>query len=156
MKYNYYSFLIDRFPEEVTHHIISYTYTLQNKHLVADVENFSSSLYTTYKLYNDYLLSFNEIYRIEYDKFWFINDLIDFSNSNQRVIDEHGIILYYIFYRNPFLYTKQLVDKYVKKLHSKNINFQIRTLWGLLFPEERNTFIELMNGRVGCGLVIPY
>lgn len=151
MKYNYYSFLINLFPEEITHHIISYTYTYQNKPLLRDIANFSSSLYTTHKLYNDYLLSFNETHCIEYDKYWFINDLIDFSNSNQRIIDSQGIIFYYIFYRNPFLSNRYLIDKYVKKLHTKNINFQIRTLWGLFFPEERTKFAEIMNGRIGSG-----
>jgi len=158
MEYNYYSFLIKIFPEEITHYIISYTYSRQHKLLLSDITNFSSSLYTTHKLYNDYLLSFNEDYPIEYDKFWLINDLIDFSNSNQRIIDSEVILFYYIFYRNPFLSNKRLIDKYVKKLHSKNINFQIRTLWGLLFPEERTKFAEIMNGRIGGGFppIISY
>lgn len=118
------------FPIEVIRLIISYSYSFQDKNLLTDIKHF----YTSKQIFNDlYTDNINSYIDIE----WQVNDLIIFYNTT------YGFTNYYynIFFRNKFLLTKAAVNNYVKIIHQWNQK-ELNVYWGLLYPAERDSFLE--------------
>ena len=134
------------FPQEIASHIMQYTYTFQDRELLSDVVNYTKSkeelvfLYVTYFTMRD---------QVEQYESWLSNDIAYYMNECR-----HTGILYgggYVdkFYsrlsRNPFLKTREKIDKYVADLGSRGIygiTKEINLYLGLLKIEERSELIE--------------
>jgi hypothetical protein len=132
--------LLDKLPIDIIHHIIPYTYQIQDKHIQDDIIDYHKSKSMIYQIYYDYWVNFIGdlgVYRI-----WLIHDLFLYANHNQTFIVKGYTESFYTFFkRNRQLHTNEEIDTYIQKLEYKDENSQINIFWGLLTPKERNEFI---------------
>jgi hypothetical protein len=131
---------IDKLPQDIIYIIISYTYNLQNKELLDDIQNYTKAKKELLHNYYDYWISYINEEEPE-DKYWLINDLISYSNNYKATMYGYTNNFYDIFYRNLLLKTNQDVDKYIINLDNKNANSQINIILGLLTKQQRDEFI---------------
>jgi hypothetical protein len=151
--------LMDYFPREIALQIMQYTYQVQDKTLLGDIVNFTKSkarlyfLYLTYftmrELYFLYLTYFTM--REESDEYesWLSNDIVLYMNNFRHtgVLYGGGYVdkFYTRLSRNPFLNTREKIDRYVVNLGINGVDGitkEIRIYLGLLTSEEREEFIE--------------
>lgn len=136
--------LLKRFPIEISYYIMRYTYMPQNKNLLHDIVNFTEK---KQELYERYLLYYNQDYeRQEYIN-WLSNDIVLYTNNFRNTGIEYGGGYIDIFYkrlgRNPFLKSKEMIDKYVINLFKKGgVKKEINVYLGLLTAKERDEFIQ--------------
>ena len=131
-------------PNEIQHIIISYTYSPQSVHLLEDIRDYSKTIQTVY----DYL------------------DEIDLLNSFylETAIDDihdqlHTYIYYYIcngninevtnMYWKRYIMYQSMENEDILRLLIERVNeyplySQIRILWGLLLPTERDIFLDII------------
>ena len=127
-------------PVDIIHFIIPYTYEPQSNALTNDIRSFYTTKKTIYPLYyNLYVIGFDE--PEPSDKEWFINDLFSFSNQKNPTMNGYVDHFYNMFLRNPFLITRDDVDRYIIKTKCRDINTQINIFWGLFTSKERNLFL---------------
>lgn len=133
-------YLYSFFPTEISSHIIQYTYSFQNKQLLSDIINFTESKTKILELYcaknND----------SEYVN-WLANDITLYTNTfhHTGVLYGGGYVdkFYSRLSRNPFLNSKEKIDKYVIRLSCKdNVMKEINIYLGLLTIDERYEFIQ--------------
>jgi hypothetical protein len=132
--------LIVELPQDIIDIIISYTYNLQNKELLDDIQDYTKSKKVLFHNYYDYWISYINEEEPE-DKYWLINDLISYTNNHKATMYGYTNNFYDIFYRNILLKTNEDVDKYIINLDDKNVNSQINIVLGLLTKQERYEFI---------------
>lgn len=115
-------------------HIIPYTYLPQPKILLHDIRNYSE----------DFKLIQNNIYGALFNIYLLYLDLLtyhDYSISHCNV----GPTLQELLQRNFMLRNKNsdYLSKYVKQMcNNNNRKRNTNMLWGLMRPNERNTFIN--------------
>jgi hypothetical protein len=114
--------LIDRLPNDIIHKIISYTYNVQPKELLEDIESY---YYTRSILYN---MAISKYFRYN----WF--------ESKQHSLDDLIIGLYhYIIYSEFKNVNKHTFYFYCHKLNGPT-QTRINFIWGLLTPAERKKY----------------
>jgi hypothetical protein len=125
-------------PIEIIHHIISYTYSLQNKELLEDIKSFSISKKILIDTYYTRLVINNYLHDGEH-LIWLVNDMYYFSNS----LSSSGYMppFYYLFHRHCLLRTRLDVDVFIDILEKRMYSSQVNVLLGLFTPMERDTFI---------------
>jgi hypothetical protein len=135
--------IVQKLPEHIKLHILSYTYSPQPKYLLLDIKTYVSSHIT---LHNYYYSVYKLRWNIEenYDTLnWLIHDLIFYSNQDIPI--QYGYVDYFynIMRRNFMLQpkTKEGIDKIISKLHNKKSTSKINIIWGLYKPYERIRFI---------------
>jgi hypothetical protein len=127
-------------PVDIIHFIIPYTYEPQSNALTDDIQSVYTTKKTIYPLYyNRFVTLFDE--PEPSDKEWLINDLFRFSNQKKPTMNGYVDHFYNLFLRNPFLKTRDEVDRYIMKTKSRDINTQINIFWGLFTSKERNMFL---------------
>ncbi len=131
---------MQRLPIEIVNYIIPYTYNVQQKTLLNDIENFTEVKTFLSNLYHKYWI-IERLSLDQEDKNWLINDLFRWAN-NYNPTKYYGYVdsFYNIFKRNIYLQTNEEVDKYVNELETKDVTTQINVLLGLLTEQERSTF----------------
>jgi hypothetical protein len=131
---------MQRLPIEIVNYIIPYTYNVQQKTLLNDIENFTKVKTFLSNSYHKYWIIDRESSDQE-DKNWLVNDIFRYANNYNSTL-YHGYVdkFYNIFKRNICLQTNEDVDRYVDKLEEKDVTTQINVLLGLLNVEERSTF----------------
>jgi hypothetical protein len=122
-------------PVDIIHFIIPYTYEPQSNALTNDIQSFYTTKPMIYSLYYQ-VIWFNES-----DKDWLINDLFRFSNQQIPTMNGYTDHFYNLFLRNPFLKTRDDVDRYLMKTKCRDVNTQINIFWGLFTSNERNKFL---------------
>ena len=139
---------LNRLPLEIASYIMQYTYNPQNKELLNDIVNFTVSKLQIYKLYLDY---FTHILQREEYIDWINNDIILYTNNLRHTGILYGggytDLFYHKLFRNPFLKTRENVDKYVINLSNGTIIKEINIYLGLFTIKERNDFIVWVMGR---------
>ncbi len=138
--------LMDYFPREIALQIMQYTYQVQDKTLLNDIVNFTKSKERLYFLYLTYFTMREE--GDEYES-WLSNDIVLYMNNFRHtgVLYGGGYVdkFYTRLSRNPFLNTREKIDRYVVNLGIngvEGITKEIRIYLGLLTSEEREEFIE--------------
>ena len=127
-------------PVELIHFIIPYTYKPQSNALTNDIQSFYTSKPIIHSLYyNKFVIEFDE--PEPSDKEWLINDLSRFSNQKIPTMNGYVDHFYNLFLRNPFLKTRDNVDRYILKTESQDINTQINIFRGLFISIETNLFL---------------
>jgi len=127
-------------PVELIQFIIPYTYEPQSNALTDDIHSFHTSKPIIHSLYyNLYVIEFDE--PEPSDKEWLINDLFGFSNQEKPTMNGYVDHFYNLFLRNPFLKTRDDVDRYILKTKCRDINTQINIFWGLFTSKDRNLFL---------------
>lgn len=127
-------------PVELIQFIIPYTYQPQSNALTNDIRSFYTTKKTAHPLYyNRFVIGLDE--SEPSDKEWLINDLFRFSNQKNPTMNGYVDHFYNLFLRNPFLKTRDNVDRYILKTKCRDVNTQINIFWGLFTLDERNMFI---------------
>lgn len=135
---------IDKLPIEITLHIISYTYNLQNKKLLNDIIHYKETQLLLLELYYNYwIIDREQLDDPDVDKYWLINDIFAYANNHNAIMYGYIDNFYNIFKRNISLQTIEAIEEYVSKLKEKNVNTQINIFLGLLTIDERNDFVTL-------------
>jgi hypothetical protein len=129
---------MQKLPIEIVNYIIPYTYNVQQKTLLNDIENFTEVKTFLSNLYHKYWI-IERLSLDQEDKNWLINDLFRCAN-NYNPTKYYVDSFYNIFKRNIYLQTNEEVDKYVNELETKDVTTQINVLLGLLTEQERSTF----------------
>ena len=138
--------LMDYFPREIALQIMQYTYQVQDKTLLEDIVNFTKSKARLYFLYLTYFTMREE--GDEYES-WLSNDIVLYMNNFRHtgVLYGGGYVdkFYTRLSRNPFLNTREKIDRYVVNLGINGVDGitkEISIYLGLLTSEEREEFIE--------------
>jgi len=137
---------MDYFPREIASQIMQYTYQVQDKTLLNDIVNFTKSKARLYFLYLTYFTMREE--SDEYES-WLSNDIVLYMNNFRHtgVLYGGGYVdkFYTRLSRNPFLNTREKIDRYVVNLGINGVDGitkEISIYLGLLTSEEREEFIE--------------
>ena len=125
----------------IRENIIPYTYNPQSKELINDIHSFDKTKKVLQELY--YLRWKDTFeYEKEADLNWLENDINRFFNEDQATMYGYKNNCLKKYQRLYILEQKQLETtiKYISKRRKpqQSINIQL----GLLFPEERNRFID--------------
>jgi hypothetical protein len=123
-----------RIPYYVVHkHIIPYTYLPQSKALLRDIRNYIQDI----NLIED-------TYLTQYNEFILLSDLFLFHGFNYTMSDI-STNLASLFKRHIVFQNKKHIELY-PYLRSMNVSNRrhstVKFIWGLMSPEERNTFIN--------------
>ena len=139
---------ISKLPEHIIDYIIPYTYQLQNKLLLEDIQNYTKTKDRILQLYYDLWINYMDDVVPE-DKYWIINDIIAYVNEDRATMCGYVNNFYTVFLRNLSLKTNGDVLNYIENLELLSVNTQINILWGLLLPTEREDIINDFIGRNG-------
>jgi hypothetical protein len=139
---------ISKLPEHIIDYIIPYTYQLQNKLLLEDIQNYTKTKDIILQLYYDLWINYMDDVVPE-DKYWIINDIIAYVNEDRATMCGYVNNFYTVFLRNLSLKTNGDVLNYIENLELLSVNTQINILWGLLLPNEREDIINDFIGRNG-------
>ena len=134
--------LMNKLPFDIIFsHILPFTYSPQNKELLQDIKHYVISKNEISNIYyNRYIIEWSE--SEPEDKYWIINDIVEFMNGYQESYFGYTDGFYDIFFRIPLLQKRKTVNNYFNLIENKDINTQINILWGLFTPEERDIFIS--------------
>ena len=129
-------------PNEIQYHILSYTYTSQQKALLEDIRDFSETLqllqyYTEELPYleNNVLVSaaddiHNELY--VYIHYYLCDGSLEMVAN--------------MFWKRYFMFYPMTIERMsnyqIVNFTEYPLNTQIRFVWGLLLPSERNEFLD--------------
>ena len=133
---------IKNLPLDIIRRIIPYTYNLQNRVLLADIQNYKETKTRVLELYHTFWISHLGLNETG-DKWWLINNIMSHLNDYQASMYGHVEPFYDIFLRNRKLKSFNDVDNFLIKLNMKNVDAQINIVWGLLIPSERNDITAL-------------
>ena len=133
------------FPIEIASQIMQYTYHVQDKTLLNDIVNFTKSKARLYFLYFTYFT----MEEVDTYESWLSNDIVLYTNNFRHtgVLYGGGYVdkFYTRLSRNPFLNTREKIDRYVVNLGINGVHGitkEINIYLGLLTSEEREEFIE--------------
>jgi hypothetical protein len=129
--------IVKRLPKEIRLHIIPYTYHLQPKPLLRDIEHFKETQTILFRMYWSY---WGEIQPGE-DKNWLINDMFSYANHYKATM--YGFVdnFYRIFRRNKRLNTVDEIHRYIRKIEEKPADTQINIVLGLFTLHERTDLV---------------
>lgn len=134
--------IIARLPKDLRLHILPYTYRLQCKPLLQDIENYKETQDVLLLMYRVY---WGEIQPGE-DKNWLLNDLFAYANHYKATMYGYVDNIYHIFRRNKRLNTMYEIHRYIRKIEEKPSETQINILLGLFTVHERTDLvIDLTN-----------
>ena len=134
--------MIQKLPEAIKLHILSYSYFPQPKTLLLDIKNY----FSTHVIIHNY---YYEIHKWELNTEenanlnWLINDLLGYSNNNRPLNTGYVDYFYNIMRRHFLLQNKpnESIDRLLSNLHNKKVTSKINILWGLYTPHDRIRFI---------------
>jgi hypothetical protein len=135
--------IIKKLPKDIINLIIPYTYSVQSKELIVDIQTYFSKKKIITRIYSRFW--FNP-YEENEDKNWLHNDLIAFANDYNATMFGFKERFYNIFSRNIMLKNDQnKVISYIVNLENEKVEKRINIFWGLFKPEEREEIIEIAN-----------
>lgn len=146
--------LVALLPEHIINHILSYSYNVQPKKLLTDIENYvhvKNKLYTFY--YEYWIIKRN--YQKNEDLYMLFNDIFGYINEGNQIYINHNECrccvwgLYDFFRRNYILQnkTEEFINSQIYNMANimdkpEYLRFLINNLLGLLLPLERNYLIK--------------
>jgi len=170
-----------RLPEELKFKIMFYLIEPQPISLLEDIQGYSSSKKEVEELYSNYYRQYMIDFDLENeDKNWLMNDVMRYLNNDIPTMISLRQSYYEIFLRNPFIYNKQKIHKYihnviVPKIGSESENVRqeiiqyykqylpsypqrlihlfIRRLYDKSIQSEFNTYWGLMNNEERRGMI---
>jgi hypothetical protein len=154
--------VLSYFPREIVLQILEYTYQVQDKTLLSDIVNFTEFKSRLIFLYFTYFSIQKNV--DEYES-WLSNDMLLYMNDYRHtgVLYGGGYVdkFYTRLSRNPFLNSREKIDRYVVNLGNNGITKEINIYLGLMTSEEREEFViwvikiygELFHGETFLSLV---
>jgi hypothetical protein len=137
---------VNRLPDDIKNHIIPYTYNLQSKSLLDDIQNYRMTKMILFELYYYWWIDYVGENEPE-DKHWLFNDLVAYTNDYNATINGFIDKFYNIWGRNVFLKKRKGIDIYFQKIERKNVSTQINIVLGLLTPKERNEIVMIVTEK---------
>lgn len=140
--------LINLLSNDIIHKIISYTYSIQNKELLNDIESFYKTKYEVkYKYINKYNYFFTRYSWHENNNLYvnYINYIVDELYIYMKTKINSKNIYNYILERSFNYKTIEEAKIYLFRLSRLNIGTQFNILWGLLRENERKYFLTKMD-----------
>ena len=138
---------LNQLPTELILIIRAYSYSPQPIEIRNDLISYFESKKTICTIFS---LRYRDlmIHEINSDLNWLVSDILCFMNCHRASFYNYQKQFYNIFKRNYML--RNAENHYINKIVNracgkKNIRSQINIYWGLLTPEERNTFIEIQK-----------
>jgi hypothetical protein len=121
-------------PRDIIDMIIPYTYNLQNKKLLEDIQNYSASKMKIHQLYyNSWIKYVNNI--VPEDRDWILQNLFRYVNNTDLPTAD----FYKIFLKNNL----SVATRPNANLSKLSMNSQINIFWGFMTPIERNNMINV-------------
>jgi hypothetical protein len=147
LKYNnIYDIFENIFTRDIIDIIIKFIYKRKNKNLVNDIENFIITRDKLYKLYyNKYANHSLPLYNDNLEQLQITEDKYNLITDLELYLYSKNNIGYKIWKRKFGLNTKSDIDEFILKLEKTNIDRQVNLYLGILLPEERNYFYDLMK-----------
>ena len=154
--------VLSYFPREIVLQILEYTYQVQDKTLLSDIVNFTEFKSRLIFLYFTYFSIQKNV--DEYES-WLSNDMLLYMNDYRHtgVLYGGGYVdkFYTRLSRNPFLNSREKIDRYVVNLGNNGITKEINIYLGLMTSEEREEFViwvikiygELFHGETFLSLI---
>jgi len=140
--------LIQKLPNDIIRRIIPYTYHVQPKILLEDIENYHQSYHMLIQGYRETFSEF-PCDRCGHPCFnWIINDIFGWLNNNMPT-GRWGVVsgvphFYSVWSRfttfRPF--DLEQMNSHFQLFEKKSNETQVRVFWALLTPYERNLFID--------------
>jgi len=120
-------------PRDIIDMIIPYTYNLQNKKLLEDIQNYSASKMKIHQLYyNTWMKYVNSI--VPEDRDWILQNLFRYSNNYNLSTDN--------FYKTFLKSNLCTATRPNANLSNLSLDSQINIFWGFMTPIERNNMIH--------------
>jgi hypothetical protein len=120
-------------PLDIINMIIPYTYNLQNKSMLEDIQNYQESKTKIHELYyNSWMVYVNSI-DLE-DRDWILKNLFRYANN----YDLQTADFYKIFLKSNL----SIATRPNANLSKLSVDSQINVYWGLLTSTERNQMIH--------------
>ena len=132
--------IFSRLPKDIINYIIPYTYNVQDKKLLHEIQNYVITNMMIRELYYQEWVINMASWPSEAED-WLINNLFGYATNYIAIAGGNVDNFYNIFYRNIKLKTEEDVDKYVKYIETMPVSRQINIFWALLTIEERKEFI---------------
>jgi hypothetical protein len=131
---SFFNILLLPLPLDIINMIIPYTYNLQDKTILEDIQNYQNSKAQIKKLYyNSWMSYVNSI--VAEDKEWILQNLFRYANN----YDLPTADFYKIFLRSNLC----IATRPNANISRLPVDSQINIYWGLLTPTERNEMINL-------------
>jgi len=128
-------------PFEIIQFVMSFVHSPQPTKLLRDIHSFHETRQLAFNVYyKEWIVEWDD--RPLEDKYWFINDIILFVNGYQATTLGYIDNFYDYFLRNPRLYNRDQIDKYMDRLRKKPVETQINIFWGLFKPMERKKMLR--------------
>ena len=135
---------IQRLPKNIRMRIIPYTYQVQPKNLLRDIESYKETHDALFHLYHHY---WNDTQPGQ-EKHWLINDIFAYANHYKATLYGYVDHFYFVFKRNVRLQTMDAIHRYVRKLEEKNVDSQIHVMLGLFTVYERTDLVMDVSSRL--------
>ena len=129
--------IIKRLPKEIRLYILPYTYQVQPKCLLRDIEHFKETHAVLLHMYRVY---WGEIQPGE-DKNWLLNDMFAYANHYKATMYGYVDNFYRIFRRNKQMNTVDAIHRYIRKIEEKPSDTQINIVLGLFTLHERTDLV---------------
>jgi hypothetical protein len=117
--------LLHKLPVHIIHHILSYSYNVQSKKLLSDIQNY----YATKQLLFESQPHTFILHDLHYFINWFQEDFIS--------------SYYATFFRHYMISNIASVLQYIRVMQRFPLQTQINIIWGLMHPYERNEFLSI-------------
>lgn len=147
---NNYPIIVDiLFDNDLIQYIYSLIHYPQKTLLLCDISSFHHTYHSLLKLYEDVYINKLDCEKPE-DINWLINDIFLFLNQDNALLIHLTEYLYTIFKRLPFLQlkTQTYIKRYINNtFHKKTVLNQIRTIIGLITPDERQLLFHYLQSR---------
>ena len=129
----FFNILLLPLPRDIINMIIPYTYNLQNKTMLEDIQNYQNSREQIKKLYYKSWMTYVNGIVLE-DKEWILQNLFRYANN----YDLPTADFYKIFLKSNLC----IATRPNANLSKLSADSQINIYWGLLTPTERTQMIN--------------
>jgi hypothetical protein len=138
---------IQHLPIELQHHILSYTYSPQPKHLLEDIQNYSETKEYLYEIIEE--VDTRNAYYFITAKDEIHNELCNFIYY--YLCDGTLEMVHAYFWRRYIIYGLN-TDKFISHIifgtiYIYPIDYKINFIWALLLPEERYAFLDFYSNE---------
>ena len=134
--------LMAKLPDELKHHVLSYTYNPQPKILLADIIHFQFSYHLMQVWYKNSYQTISNYHATQINNQIFVYDLFEyFSHSIPLGVQNYTEKMSQIWKRFPRIKEEKQFSTMFETFVDKNVESQLRIFWGILTPVERNDFI---------------
>ena len=135
--------IIRKLPDDIVRYILPFTYSYQTPELIEDIRSFYSDRKLVKDCYYNRWLIYLTNSPFE-DVEWMANDIVIYANSDQATMWGYHDTFFDICSRSFSLDSQEKQREFIRIILEKSMKSVrlFNVVWGLLFPEERQAFIQ--------------